>query len=362
MCGSATAAHNRLWRRQNCDDIVYLRTGVLGKIAEKTDSSGAQIILASDPQLAAEQYTIRTDSGTRHQRVTIRGGSDLGVLYGAYRYIEKMGVRFYLHGDVIPDQRLKGLPEANEDGKPLFAMRGILPFHDFFEGPDWWNVDDYKAYAVQMARMRMNFIGLHNYPERQQGYPGPEPSVWIGLPEDADGQGAVKFSYPAFFANTLRPGWGNVTMRTSQYVGGAAELFEHDAYGPEAQIGYCPWPASPADCNIVFNRTAGMYRDAFGLARSLGIKTCIGSETPLTIPQRVSERLKALGETQPPRPLFRSSIKGPFSASPRHFPSIIIGFGPRKIGHGAVTSPGSLRRPPAMCRPHWERSINSVSQ
>lgn len=299
---------------------VYLRTGSLCRIADAGDASHDQIILSRDSQLEKEEYSIRTESRSGQQRVTIAGGSDLGVLYGAYRYIEKLGVRFYLHGDVVPEERITALPGVNEAGKPLFATRGILPFHDFFEGPDWWNLDDYKAYAVQMARMRMNFIGLHNYPERQQGYPGPEPSVWIGLPEDADSQGAVTFSYPGFFANTLRPGWGNIAMKTSQYVGGAAELFEYDAYGPETQIGYCPWPTEAADCNTVFNRTAAMYREAFALARGLGIKTCLGTETPLTIPQRVQERLKSRGKDSADPMVIQELYKGMFQRIARAFP------------------------------------------
>lgn len=114
---------------------LYLRTGRLCKIVDVTAASRDQIALTRDDQLSAEQFGIRTDARGGHQRVRISGGSDLGVLYGAYRWVEKLGVRFYLHGDVIPDEHLTWLPEVNENGKPLFATRGILPFHDFFEGP-----------------------------------------------------------------------------------------------------------------------------------------------------------------------------------------------------------------------------------
>ena len=320
VCGRDGGARIRLAAAE-LRRYVYLRTGRLCDIAQAAKAGRDQVVLARAGNLAAEQFTIRTDTRAGHQRVTITGGSDLGVLYGAYRYVEKLGVRFYLHGDAIPDERIAALPEVNEDAKPLFDIRGILPFHDFFEGPDWWNLDDYKAYAVQMARMRLNFIGLHNYPERQQGYPGPEPSVWIGLPDDADSQGVVTYSYPGFFANTLRPGWGNVPMQTSQYVGGAAELFEYEGYGPDPQIGYCPWPTEPADCNTVFNRTAAMYREAFTLARGLGIKTCLGTETPLTVPQRVQERIKSRGKDPADPAVVRQLYEGVFRRISRAFPA-----------------------------------------
>ena len=77
---------------------AYLRTGKLLSIAD----TGHGIALKIDPSLGAEEYRITPDR--------IVGGSDLGVLYGAYRYAERLGVRFYLHGDVVPDEPLKELP------------------------------------------------------------------------------------------------------------------------------------------------------------------------------------------------------------------------------------------------------------
>ena len=84
--------------------------------------------------------------------VLIVGGDDVGTLYGAYRFAETLGACFYIHRDVVPDGRIPlELPKLDERSKPLFALCGIQPFHDFFEGPDWWNADDYKPYSGQMA-------------------------------------------------------------------------------------------------------------------------------------------------------------------------------------------------------------------
>ena len=47
--------------------------------------------------------------------LTISGGSPIAVLYGAYHFAENLGVRFYLHGDVIPDERISlPLPALDE--------------------------------------------------------------------------------------------------------------------------------------------------------------------------------------------------------------------------------------------------------
>ena len=96
------------------------------------------------------------------------------------------------------------LPTLDETRKPLFDRRGIQPFHDFPEGPDWWNRDGYKAILGQLPKMGMNFFGLHTYPECGVG---PEPLVWIGPPSAVAPDGKVKASYPfAALHHQQRPG------------------------------------------------------------------------------------------------------------------------------------------------------------
>ena len=127
-------------------------------------------------------YCLRTLTSGHGSILLVCGTTDIGTLYGAYTLVEKLGVRFSAHGDEIPDGRITWtIPAMAEWHAPLFPTRGLQPFHDFPEGPDWWNVDDYKALFSQMVKMRMNFFGLHTYP---QGGIGPEPTVWIGYRED----------------------------------------------------------------------------------------------------------------------------------------------------------------------------------
>ena len=109
----------------------------------------------------------------------------------AHDAAEKIGVGFDFAGDAIPDARFElSLSDFDEVGRPLFETRGILPFHDFFQGPDLWNTRDYKSVISQLPKRGMNFIGLKNYPGysayeervREFGPTGPELTVWVGLP------------------------------------------------------------------------------------------------------------------------------------------------------------------------------------
>ena len=268
---------------------VYLRTGALLDVVAK-QSVAARFAFSLDAAIAPEAYRLRTRAGC----LEISAANELGLLYGAYAVAEKLGVRFYLHGDVVPDRRMAfAVPQLDETAQPHFAIRGILPFHDFPEGPDWWNEDDYLVYVGQLAKLRMNFIGLHTYPE---GGAGPEPLVWIGLPGDIRPDGAVAHSYPSFWHNTARGGnWGYEPLKTEDFTGGASWLFATNYYGPDVMEGLVPQPSTPDESNELFRRVGLQMGRVFAHARKLGVKSCVGTETPLRAPKAVRERLKEQG-------------------------------------------------------------------
>lgn len=279
----------------------------------------AQLLAA----LAPQSYRLKTipnqrASSTGARVLLLTGGDDAGTLYAAYRLAEALGIRFYLHGDVMPDEPMEWrLPDLDERGAPLFALRGIQPFHDFPEGPDWWNRDDYLAVIGQLPKLRMNFFGLHTYSEAR---PNAEPTVWIGLASDLGEHGQVKFSYPSSYMNTLRGNWGYESEQTSGYVFGSAALFERDDYGPEVMFGFMPSPTTPEGNNQVFDRSAAMLREAFGFAHQLGVKTCVGSETPLIVPKLVQERLKALGKNPGSPAVVQELYEGIFRRATEAYP------------------------------------------
>jgi len=302
---------------------VYLRTGQVLPIANKTPEAGRAIVFRTDKSLKPEQHSLKAQTSDGRTVLTIVGGSDVAALYGAYRLAEHMGVRFYMHGDVVPDEQttvaallknLEGLEEINE---PLFKTRGIQPFHDFPEGPDWWDADAYKAVIAQLPKMRMNFIGLHTYPE---GGPNAEPTTWIGLPRDIAGGAAVKHSYPSSYQNTLRGNWGYKAKKTGQWSHGTAALFDRDAYGADVMRGLCPQPTEPEPCNELFGRVGEMLGEAFTFAHCLGVRTCVGTETPLKIPAKVQERLKALGKDPKDSKVVQELYEGIFRRITQTYP------------------------------------------
>lgn len=297
---------------------VYLRTGKFLPIAAKP-RTGTTITLRVDHALADQQYRLRSDG----RSLTISSGSDVGVLYGAYAFAEKLGVRFYLHGDTIPDERVPfALPVLDETHAPLFTLRGLLPFHDFPEGPDWWTREDWLASVAQTAKLRMNFIGLHTYPFSNKDL-GPEPTVWIGLPEDVNADGTVRISdYSSWYTTAKRQPYGcYAPAKTSSYSFGGAALFPTDDYGPEVNGPEdFPFPKTPAANVAMIHRTGELLRDVFTAAQQLGIKTCVGTESPLVIPDAVKARLNEKGLKPDDPATIQKLYEGTFRRIARAYP------------------------------------------
>jgi len=342
VCPSGVMAAENLAAKE-IRRYLYLRTGNLvpivqskNKLPSKTslivigqkNRPAVKTLIAKNTELASsvnslehQQYLIKTITFGDHQAVLITGGDPIGTLYAAYRFAEHFGVRFYMHGDTIPDKRITlKIPDLDENGKPLFNLRGIQPFHDFPEGPDWWNTDDYKAIIAQLPKMRMNFIGLHTYP---QGGVGPEPTVWIGMPGDFNTDGTVKFSYPSrHFATPNTTGsWGYQPAKTGDYTFGAAQIFERDDYGPDYMRGMNPWPElSQEKANELFDRMGETLKEAFEYAHTLGVQTCVGTETPLIIPDTVKERIKTMGKDPSDPAVVQEVYEGIFQRITKAYP------------------------------------------
>ncbi len=297
---------------------AYLRTGTLLPLATNA-TAGAVIRLKTDPTLEKQQYRLKTEGPA----LIISGGSDVGVLYGAYAFAEKLGVRFQIDGDVVPDARVPlVLPVLDETHQPLFNLRGLQPFHDFPEGPDWWTQDDWKAIVSQSAKMRMNFIGLHTYPFQNKDL-GPEPTVWIGLPEDVNPDGTVKTSDCSSWYTTAKfqPYGCYRPEKTSAFSFGGAEVFPADDYGSEVNGPEdFPFPKTPAANVALINRTGTMLRDVFIAAHRLGMITCVGTESPLDIPDTVKAQLKQAGLDPAAPATLQKLYAGMFTRIQRAYP------------------------------------------
>ena len=309
----ANGTPNELLAAKEVRRYVYLRSGQLMDVEPVTSlpASGDLIVVAANGSTLLDslgdaigyeptegQTLLKSVTADGRNILVVSGGDADATLMAAYRYAVKIGVGFDLVGDAIPDAITDlSLSGFDDVGRPLFETRGILPFHNFFQGPDLWNTRDYKSVISQLPKLGMNFIGLKTYPRysayeervREFGPTGPELTVWIGLPEDVNPDGTVTWSYPAYFAHTKRPNriWGSATLDTDQFSSPARYIFDRNDFGPEVmgeQIyndleGY----------NEAFNQTGVMLKHAFAHAKRLGVKTAVGTELPMGVEKKGAE-------------------------------------------------------------------------
>ena len=102
---------------------------------------------------------------------------------------------------------------------------------------------------------------------------------------------------------------------------GAAAMFDRDNYGADYMRDTYPWnKMSPEQCNALFDRMGELLGDVFTYARRLGIKTCLGTETPLTVPVVVKQRLQAAGKNPADPAVVQELYEGMFQRIARIHP------------------------------------------
>jgi len=119
-----------------------------------------------------------TDQGIVLKRVrydgrpalVVGGGSPVATLWAVYELVERWGVCYLLHGDVLPanpdPQAVVGLtvPDRDVVAEPALRVRMWRTVNDFACGPESWGMADYRIVIGQLAKMKVNRIYLSLWP------------------------------------------------------------------------------------------------------------------------------------------------------------------------------------------------------
>ncbi len=214
-----------------------------------------------------ENYTIAAGQ----DGVRLHGSSDQALLYAVFDFLERQGACFGMDGELYPlesPQTLQ-LPDPGQPwvGQPRFPVRGLLPWPDFLNCVTVYNREDWRAYLESMLRMRFNTLGIHVYAQEAQ---------WVEsfLSFEYGGVGHI-----AFLDTTASNRWGYLPQRTSRYGMGAAQYFDGEIFGADStRYARGPWEAAEMAQQV--------WREAFGYAEKLGIRTGVGFE-PYRLPEEI---------------------------------------------------------------------------
>ncbi len=209
----------------------------------------------------AEEYEIAASKNG----AVLRAGNEQALLYAVFEFLERQGMVFGIDGASAPIDRPGGLrlPGQGSPWKasPRFAVRGLLPWPDFWNCISVYNDEDFSAYLANMLRMRFNMFGMHVYTQNE---PGPLAESYLSF--DFAGAG-----HRAALEDTTVTSWGYLPQRTSTFKMGAPQFFDRETFGADAT-------RLAADNWEIADKTTAMMRRAFDFAKQLGIRTGIGFE------------------------------------------------------------------------------------
>ena len=95
----------------------------------------------------------------------IEGGSPIAVLWAVYDLAERWGVRYELHGDIMPE--VPGslrLPAADIVCEPDLPLRSFRTYNAFSNNECCWAAADYELLINQLSKMRFNGISFYQRP------------------------------------------------------------------------------------------------------------------------------------------------------------------------------------------------------
>ena len=214
-------------------------------------------------------------------RAVILANEPIGALYGAYTFLEKFGIGFYLGGDALPGTKVKlQAAEVDELWSPAFPIRGCVIWYNFLNGPVCWDIEDYRYFFDQMVKMKANLVSFPEYGHGLTDYV-------------VDGKLVPGVPFPT----SMNYGWGTVRdMKCAEFGFGTGQFFTGPAYGSKASV-------DAKDDQDAIARSQVLFAQACEYAKQRGIKVSLGFQLDGPPDEAhvkdVSERLRVLTTKYP---------------------------------------------------------------
>jgi hypothetical protein len=215
-------------------------------------------VAAAKESLGDQGFVVKRIAHEGRPLVIVTATTPIGVLYGAYTFLEQMGIGFYLGGDTFPGRNLPlEIPPLDLAQRPVFAVRGSLPWYNFLNSPTTWDLEDFKYFFDQMGKMKNNFVGFHTYDS--------EPFAPY-----ADAQGRLISAEP--LVTSLTYGWGGLRgLRTDQFGFGTGDYFDQELFGSRAAT-------ESKNREDGIRRAQALLAGGLDYGKRRGVRVCVGFE------------------------------------------------------------------------------------
>lgn len=121
--------------------------------------------LTVDTQMEPYSFGYETSRAPR-KRIRINGPDSACLLHGVYTLLEDMGYLFDITGPVYPNRMSLEKIQVSNMVRPVVLKRGISEHVNFPMDVSAYPIDEAKEYIRNLARMRMNAITFHSYPNQ----------------------------------------------------------------------------------------------------------------------------------------------------------------------------------------------------
>ncbi len=116
------------------------------------------------PSISEQGFILRRVQCQGCPSLMVRGGSPRATLWAVYELVEHWGVRYLLHGDVLPPLGKFYLPDVDIVMEPTLSIRQWRVINDFACGPEAWGMGDYRLVLDQLVKLKFNRILLSVWP------------------------------------------------------------------------------------------------------------------------------------------------------------------------------------------------------
>ncbi|RKU35944.1 hypothetical protein C6496_15150 [Candidatus Poribacteria bacterium] len=116
------------------------------------------------PPVSEQGFILRRVQYQGHPSLMVSGSSPRATLWAVYELVERWGVRYLLHRDVLPATSPFYLPDLDVVIEPTLPVRQWRVINDFACGPEAWGMGDYRPVLDQLAKLKFNRILLSVWP------------------------------------------------------------------------------------------------------------------------------------------------------------------------------------------------------
>ena len=216
-------------------------------------------------------YILQTVKNAGRRTLLIAGTDPCGLLYGVYGLLEDhLGVRFYMSGDILPEKRMRAhLPVINDVRTPQMRIRGFLPWTNFPQSATIYSWNDWRYVIDQAAKMRMNFIMIHNY----NGFCGHNETFH-------------NFEYNGYLSRGWMPtiktghGWLCPGWDINEYRFGASEIYDDYDFGADYGL-----HNETLTNSQIKEKGETVFRKVIDYAHQRGVKIGLGLDIDVILPE-----------------------------------------------------------------------------